>query len=108
MTPGKDYASCPHCAADNVTYRKICWRCGMLLPYTQGLDGVVRRNTESISRLDIAHVLSKAETLDLEAVRHTAAATPERLSGHDPLLGPNGGLRGASLLWLPRRGESGA
>lgn len=73
MTPGKDYAACPHCAANNVTYRQVCWRCGYILPYTIGLDGTPRFNTDASTmeagRAEISRLLDEAQTLDLEAAR---------------------------------------
>ena len=68
MTPGQDYAPCPHCNANNVTYRHVCWRCGYALPYIIGMDGKPRLNPEAagnaVSQRELEKLLNQAETLD--------------------------------------------
>lgn len=78
MSPGKDYAPCPHCAAQNITHRQVCWRCGSVLPYTVGLDGRPRANVEawsrSVSKAEIEHLLDQAQTLDVEGEKRKTEA----------------------------------
>ncbi len=70
MSPGKDYAPCTHCGANNITHRRACWRCGATLPYTIGLDGKPRANSDwsqtRVNRAEIDRLLDQAQTLDIE------------------------------------------
>jgi len=110
MNPGQDYDQCPHCAANNVTYRHVCWRCGYALPYTIGLDGKPRVNSaylaSSVSRSEIERLLNQAQTLDIqeEKRRHEAAeaeakAVPAAVEKQDTL------TRLRALLGLRSRKE---
>jgi hypothetical protein len=63
MSPGKDYAPCPHCSANNITHRRVCWRCGYTLPYTVGLDG--KSHINAVSKAEIERLLDQAEVLDV-------------------------------------------
>ncbi|MCS6777621.1 MAG: hypothetical protein RMJ43_10510 [Chloroherpetonaceae bacterium] len=78
MSPGKDYAPCPHCAAQNITHRHVCWRCGSVLPYTIGLDGQPHANVEAwsrtVSKAEIERLLDQAQTFDLEEERRRQEA----------------------------------
>ena len=82
MSPGKDYAPCPHCAANNITHRQICWRCGHTLPYTIGLDGQPRSNNaadpRSVSKSEIEKLLAQAQTCDIQADKRREAETAEQ------------------------------
>lgn len=79
MSPGKDYSPCPHCAAQNITHRHVCWRCGSTLPYTIGLDGQPHANVEawsrSVSKAEIDRLLDQAQTVDLEGERKRREAS---------------------------------
>jgi len=67
MCPETDYAPCPDCAADNVTYRSTCWRCGATLPYSLGLDGCMHRNIPSPRKKPPVEILlDTAKNLALE------------------------------------------
>ena len=70
MSPGKDYTPCTHCGANNITHRSSCWRCGATMPYTIGLDGKPRANSDwsqtRTNRAEIERLLDQAQTLDIE------------------------------------------
>lgn len=73
MTPGKDYSPCPHCEANNITHRNMCWRCGYSLPYTGGSDGQTRASADPAARVvsssELEYLLNQAVTIDVEGAR---------------------------------------
>ena len=74
MTPGKDYSPCPHCSANNITHRNMCWRCGYALPYTVTSEGQAQSNTDSAARVvsssELEYLLNQAVTIDVEGARN--------------------------------------
>lgn len=105
MSPGNDYAPCPHCAANNITHRRVCWRCGFTLPYTIGIDGQPRANHEAarpVSRAEIERLLDQAQTLDLETPKKRAEAQEEMSEMARVADTP---LKIRAWFWLRRRKE---
>lgn len=108
MSPGKDYAPCPHCSANNITHRRECWRCGHMLPYTIGLDGKPKANsvqeTGTVSRAEIERLLNQAQTFDLEEERRREAEVQrgQQAEFARPAETP---LKERALQWLRRRAE---
>ncbi len=85
MSIGEDYVACPHCAVENMTFRKFCWRCGATLPYTIGPSGRVQTNgVQSASVSEIAALLAQAETLDLQAAREPVETAQPMISQPAP------------------------
>ena len=87
MVQGLDYEPCPHCSANNITFRQICWRCGYDLPYMMGLDGQRRLRSDVMvfqeKRVNVQELLEQAQVVDFveERKRHdesvAAIATEE-------------------------------
>jgi hypothetical protein len=105
MSPGNDYAPCPHCAANNISHRRVCWRCGFTLPYTVGIDGQRRANLESprpVSQAEIARMLDQAQTFDLETSMKRAEAQEEMSEKARITETP---LKIRAWFWLRRRKE---
>jgi hypothetical protein len=109
MTPGQDYAPCPHCAANNVTYRQVCWRCGYALPYTIGLDGRPRVNAaytaHTVSRTEIESLLNQAQTLDVQEERRRQEAADAVASASAEAPRPNALARLRALFGSGSRKE---
>jgi hypothetical protein len=105
MSPGKDYAPCTHCNANNITHRRVCWRCGATLPYTIGLDGKPRSNSDwsqnRTNRAEIERLLDQAQTLDIEQEKRLHSEAEAAASAPAPQ-----GFRPRIWRWL-RRGDEG-
>ena len=104
MSPGKDYSPCPHCAAQNITHRQVCWRCGSTLPYTIGLDGQPRANVDawarSVSKAEIERLLDQAQTLDIEGEKKRKEAEEAAVQQHE-----TASFKPRLWRWLRRRQE---
>ena len=102
MSPGKDYSPCPHCTANNITHRNICWRCGHTLPYTVGIDGRAYANSEPnaqpMSSADIEHLLNQAVTIDVAGAKRKQSETEKSESEANK-------KRLNAFAWLKRRIE---
>lgn len=77
MSPGKDYSPCPHCAANNITHRTVCWRCGYALPYAVGTDGQSHANNDQTTRVvsssELEYLLNQAVTIDVDGAKRKQA-----------------------------------
>lgn len=108
MSPGKDYAPCPHCAANNITYRQVCWRCGYALPFTMGMDGkpLPSRNVpaQTVPRQEIERLLNEAQTLDVAAEKRRVEEG-EALTERESFPTPDATTKMRVWLWLQRRKE---
>lgn len=107
MSPDKDYAPCPHCAANNITYRQVCWRCGHSLPFSVTLDTRYRSGRDyvarTISRSEIERLLNEAQTLDVEGEKRRKEAEDLDIVSAEPT--PDTASRLRVWLWLQRRKE---
>lgn len=106
MSPGKDYAPCTHCSANNITHRRVCWRCGATLPYTIGLDGKPRANhdwsQQRTNRAEIERLLDQAQTLDLEQEKRQQQLQEQQERTVEPA---HHAFRSRIWRWLKRGGE---
>lgn len=91
-------APCPHCRAENMAHRRICWRCKRTLPTSFALDAELRH---ARTRLSAPAEPVRPSRADIDAALEQAIiiGQPPEQEEEEPF--PEGeGNVGKRLLWL--------
>lgn len=84
-------APCPHCKAENMAHRRICWRCKRTLPTSFALDAALR-----MSALRTAAAAPTPEEIE-DALRQAVIIGDDE--NDEAALDESSGFR-KRLLWL--------